>query len=324
MTTRTWGWKVLMLVLLPSAGCNGSNAPINTERHEQGRALYNYRCYFCHGYSGNARTLATTYMDPKPRDFTRVSPDQLSRSRMINAVTHGKPATAMTGFSRLLDREEIEAVVDFVRWEFMVEHAENTRYHTLANGWPDHRRYAAAFPFATGEIALDTPWEELEPAQRMGKQLFLTSCITCHDRSRVNNEGPVWYSQALSYPRNNHSHTQIDAVTSASTFALHDRAPLTPALSKQQVRGKSLFEDNCAFCHGKAGTGRNWIGSFLEPKPQDLTDPAYMSRINRVYLRQIIEDGLPNSSMPAWRSVLDDAQIDAVIDYISIAFHPLE
>ncbi len=323
MTPRTWVWKALLLVLLPSTGCNGSNAPVNAERQEQGRALYNYRCYFCHGYSGNARTLATTYMDPKPRDFTRVSPDQLSRSQMITAVTHGKPATAMTGFSRLLDREEIEAVVDFVRQEFMVEHAENTRYHTPANGWPDHLRYTAAFPFATGEVALDTPWEQLEPAQRMGKQLFLTSCITCHDRSRVNNEGPVWYSQALSYPRNNHSHTQIDAVTSASTFALHDRAPVTVALSEQQVRGKSLFDENCAFCHGKAGTGRNWIGSFLEPKPQDLTDPAYMSRINRAYLRQIIEDGLPNSSMPAWRSVLDDAQIDAVIDYISIAFHPL-
>ena len=35
------------------------------ERHERGRAIYNFRCYFCHGYSGDARTLAATYLQSR-------------------------------------------------------------------------------------------------------------------------------------------------------------------------------------------------------------------------------------------------------------------
>ncbi len=43
------------------------------DTHEQGRAVYNFRCYFCHGYSGDAKTLAATYLQPPPRDFSAAS-----------------------------------------------------------------------------------------------------------------------------------------------------------------------------------------------------------------------------------------------------------
>ena len=33
-------------------------AAADPAENEHGRAVYNFRCYFCHGYSGNARTLA--------------------------------------------------------------------------------------------------------------------------------------------------------------------------------------------------------------------------------------------------------------------------
>ena len=39
----------------------------SASRHQQGREIYNYRCYFCHGYSGDAKTLASSYLDPPPR-----------------------------------------------------------------------------------------------------------------------------------------------------------------------------------------------------------------------------------------------------------------
>jgi len=39
--------------------------------HELGRKVYNFRCYFCHGYSGDARTVAASQLLPPPRDFTR-------------------------------------------------------------------------------------------------------------------------------------------------------------------------------------------------------------------------------------------------------------
>lgn len=316
--------KIGLCCALFSALANAREpAPDAAAVHERGRVIYNYRCYFCHGYSGDARTLATTFMAPPPRNFKSPGGVMLSREDMIDAITNGRPDTAMTAFSRVLDASEIAAVASFVYREFIVDGAPNTYYHTAANGWPDHQRYAVAFPFATGEIPLDRPWEQLNPKQRHGKQLFLTSCITCHDRAIVEDNGPVWSSQALSYPRNNYSHTEIDGVTSASSYAIHDRPPTVSGLDAQQLEGKQLFEANCAFCHGAAGTGKNWIGSFLEPKPRDLTDPAFMSEVTRTYLREAIRNGKSDSSMPAWRYVMDDNQIEAIISYIDMAFHPV-
>ncbi|MCH7880271.1 MAG: c-type cytochrome [Proteobacteria bacterium] len=292
-----------------------------SDYHEQGRAIYNFRCYFCHGYSGDARTLATTFVNPPPRDFTRAKDADLSRPQMLRAVKYGQPDTAMTGFSRVLNSQEIATVVDFIRVEFMLNKEINTRYHTPENGWPDHRRYAIAFPFATGEIPLDKPWEDLTARQVRGKQLFLTSCITCHDRSRVINEGDIWIKQSVSYPRNNYSHTRIDAVSSASIYAQHDISPELPSLSAKAGIGRLLWLENCAFCHAADGSGQNWIGSFLEPPPRDLRDPHFMAGMTIDLLIERIENGLVNTSMPAWRQVLSREQIGYIVSYISEAFH---
>jgi cytochrome c oxidase cbb3-type subunit 3 len=89
-------------------------------------------------------------------------------------------------------------------------------------------------------------------------------------------------------------------------------------LGAQQRRGERLFQDNCAFCHGGSGTGRNWIGQFMEPKARDLTQYT-RSTMPRVLLRQRIREGLPDTSMPAWKDVLAPAEIDAVAAYVERA-----
>ncbi|MBT3205065.1 MAG: cytochrome c [Gammaproteobacteria bacterium] len=300
------------------------NLSTTAEKHEQGRKIYNYRCYFCHGYSGDAKTLASTYLTPKPRNFIHRNSRDLSRKYMIQIVTSGKKDTAMHGFSRLLTDLEIYAVVDFVRAEFIDNQRLNTRYHTTENGWPNHHRYAEAFPFATGSIPLDKPWQQLNQQQTRGKQLFLTSCITCHDRSFVNIEGDIWNKESISYPRNNYSHTIIDAVSSASIYAGHDIAPEVESLSSTAQSGKQLWQQNCAFCHAADGTGENWIGSFLEPNPRNLTDNHFMQDKTRDFLLLRIRNGLVNTSMPAWKNVLSDQQIHQIISYIDEAFHPIK
>src|SRR3569623_1536122 len=61
----------------------------------RGQKIYNERCYFCHGYSGDAKPLAASYLNPPPRAFTTSAPAKLSRAKMIAAVPHGLPGTAM-------------------------------------------------------------------------------------------------------------------------------------------------------------------------------------------------------------------------------------
>ncbi|NOZ52923.1 MAG: cytochrome c [Gammaproteobacteria bacterium] len=316
-----------------------ADSPDGLSRHENGRAIYNFRCYFCHGYSGDAKTLATSYLTPRPRNFITTSTDDLSREAMLVAVTLGRPGTAMNSFKNTLTTEEIALVVDFVRNEFIINKARNTSYHTIENGWPNHERYAIAFPFALGQIPVDKPWEALNAEQRQGKRLFMQSCITCHDRAKVEDEGVIWELRPVSYPRNQYSHKKtpnlgsqvlpgraaalLDADTAASPYARHDKAPFVKNLTVSEAQGQRLFQQNCAFCHAADGTGKNWIGSFLASHPRDLTDTGFMRGMTREKLKKVIENGVPGTTMSAWKNVLTEQQIESIIDYVSKAFYEL-
>lgn len=294
---------------------------------EEGRAVYNFRCYFCHGYSGNAKTLAATFLTPPPADFTRAAAKQLTREAIIATLRNGRPGTAMKSFSGILSEREMMTVSSFVVDEFVVRRAPNTYYHTAENGWPDHERYRNAFPFATGEIPLSRPWESLDTSQAAGKRLYLATCISCHDRGALEKDDLIWDARPLSYPRNNFSLAnppKFDAMTSATPYALHDIRPKTTRLNATERRGEKLFQNNCAFCHGADGTGKNWIGQFLEPHPRNLRDPVFMTAMTRQRLENVIREGLPNTSMPAWKTVLGNDEIRAISAYINRVFHPLK
>lgn len=297
------------------------------QRHEQGREIYNFRCYFCHGYAGDAKTLASTYLTPRPRNFRAPEAKSLNRETMIATVTAGREGTAMKPFSQTLSPAEIALVVDFVREEFIESDRDNTRYHTPENGWAGHERYRVAFPFATGDIALDTPWSSLSPQQQIGKKLFLNTCISCHDRARVIHEGVIWDAEAVSYPRHRFMPGDFllppDRVSGASAFARHDIPSRVANLTEIQRAGEKLFQENCAFCHGADGTGKNWIGVFLVPHARDLTSDEVMTNMTKARLYKIITEGINGTSMPAWRHVLTQVQIEAVIAYIDRVFHKL-
>lgn len=173
------------------------SAPTPAADTERGRAVWNFRCYFCHGYSGDARTLAATFLTPPPRDFQAADAKEFPLPRLRAAIVEGVPGTAMRPFRGILSDEEIEAVAAFLRSEFLVKRAPNTRYHTPGNGWPRHERYRDAFAFALGEIALDADERSLDEAQRRGRRMFLSTCITCHDRSKVSGPGPTWEAATL-------------------------------------------------------------------------------------------------------------------------------
>ena len=320
----------LLLLAVPvfmHAACLAGAANPATGDAVPGRAIYNYRCYFCHGYSGDARTLAATFLHPPPRDFTATSPEALTREAMIAAVRDGRDGTAMRPFRHTLSDVEIAAVVDYVRDAFIMRRDPNTRYHTVENGWPDHERHRDAFPFATGELGVDVADDSLTPRQRRGKALYLATCVSCHDRGRVTDEGPVWQPGAVSYPRAGFGPGDFlqppDAVSGATAFDRHARAPRLANPTAAERRGERLFQENCAFCHAPDGTGRNWIGAFLEPHPRDLTDPAIMAAMTWQRFAGVVAAGIPGTAMPAWRDVLAAEEIEAIAAYVHRAFHPL-
>jgi cytochrome c oxidase cbb3-type subunit 3 len=315
---------------LPASAADGVDA---------GRTVYNARCYFCHGYAGDARTQAAALLQPPPRDFTRAP--ALDGAAIAAALRTGRPGTAMASFAGLLSEAEITAVAVFVEQTFVRRQTPNTRYHTAANGWPDHaQRYGDAFEFVRGNLALDTPANVLSAAQQRGQWLFRTACMSCHDAAESSAATLQWSARAMSYPRPGilaggvlapspaadaaaaqaaSAVGPVDALSSASVYARHDRPPSLRGLNAQQRRGARLYQANCAFCHAADGSGANWIGRFMQPPARDLRrlDAAAHAR-----LAQTLRDGLPGASMPAWGGVWSQAQIEAVAAYVRRVFVP--
>lgn len=285
---------------------------------QAGRDVYEYYCYQCHGYAGDGATLAAQFLQPPPRNFTQLRRADLSRDAMISTVRLGKAGTGMQSFARVLDARQSAAVVDYIRQTFMEGAKLKLGYHTKANGWENHDRHAAAFPFATGSLMLDST--ELNASQLAGKRLFLSACVSCHE-GRTVQSSPVWASRVVSYPRNPGTCTPCHQSAVAGTLpqdAAHATAPAAGALTTRQQRGRQLFLTNCAFCHAADGTGRNWIGSFLEPHARDLTQGGLREGLTPQRLRHTILEGIPGSSMPAWKGLLSSGDIDALMDYLRV------
>ena len=229
----------------------------------------------------------------------------------------------MVSFASVLDEADARAVAHYVRQSFMSADRIDARYHSPENGWTNHERYAAAFPFIDGSVPLSTPWESLTEDQQRGRRLYESACVSCHDQP---NTGPgdeaEWELRAVSYPRDHFSHREsnTDLISGASPYAQHDIPPDPDGLSATALAGRPLYQDNCAFCHAADGTGRNWIGSFLEPRPRDFTDPEFRLAQDESAMEQRILHGIPNTSMPAWKDVLAPDEITAVIAYIRESF----
>jgi cytochrome c oxidase cbb3-type subunit 3 len=282
-----------------------------------GREVYNRHCYFCHGYSGDARTVAGSMLVPRPRDFTAAT---LSRERMLAALREGRRGTAMQPFRGILSDAQMGAVVDFIREAFMVRGERNLRYHSPVNGWTGDPSASPAAPFASGSVAVDLAGDSLSPQLRAGQRLYLSSCVTCHARSG-DPQAPAWRNEAVTWPEGNyleHEEAHGDPVT--AVFERHEVAPELARADAAVREGEGLYQANCAHCHSEDGSGRNWIGSFLVPPPPDFRKTVPGTVPGSGELGRLIAEGTPGTSMPAWRQVLDEDQIDALVAYLKAAF----
>jgi DMSO reductase family type II enzyme heme b subunit len=91
----------------------------------------------------------------------------------------------------------------------------------------------------------------------------------------------------------------------------------------QSGRGQQIYEERCAACHGSNGDGLGPGADHLFVKPRDFTRDEYKIKStvgdefpSRDDLIQVIAEGMPGSSMPAWNGILTRDEMGAVADYI--------
>lgn len=80
-------------------------------------------------------------------------------------------------------------------------------------------------------------------------------------------------------------------------------------------RGKIIYEQRCAVCHGPQGRGDGPEAPFLSPRPGNLVS-AGTSVKSDADLLAVIANGKPRTAMPAWKDLLSEEQQRDVLAYI--------
>ena len=87
--------------------------------------------------------------------------------------------------------------------------------------------------------------------------------------------------------------------------------------------GQVTYDRWCAGCHGVDGTGNGPGADYMLPRPRDFTLALYQIRTTGSGdlptdqdLLDIINDGMPGTTMPGWEGLLSDDERDALVQYL--------
>lgn len=192
-------WFFLLFgVLLANQAVIAANVatlpPEASKKHQLGQKIYVKNCSACHGDNGNTAVWARGGLNPPPRDFTSAAAkEELSRERMLTSVTHGRPGTAMMPFASRLSPDEIEAVVDFVRAQFMMPSGVPSTPNAVST--PSQSVVAKT----TVDSNLAFP-NALAGNKEKGREFFLNNCYVCHGKTGEGNGPRAHFNQPR--PRN--------------------------------------------------------------------------------------------------------------------------
>lgn len=98
-----------------------------------------------------------------------------------------------------------------------------------------------------------------------------------------------------------------------------------PVLSTHDAdgyRGKGLYREHCAHCHGITGDGAGQTARILNPYPRDFRLGKFKFKSTPLRsmptdsdMMQLLVKGIPGSSMPSFRG-LPESDLKALIDYV--------
>ncbi len=283
-----------------------------------GQRLFAMFCSSCHGDSGQGSSV----LDPDLRmlaepphelmtpaihndDTLAVASDDYFRS----IITHGRRDTNMIAWDRTdggLSNGEIDRLVGYIR------------------DWQKPGAPLGGVSSARGDAS-------------RGQSLYRSRCMGCHGRKGEGGIGVAldsatfldiasdeFLAASIIHGRPNTAmpawkQLSVDEVDDLLAFirgwqaqppdkqaVLSQLAKSYPTGDKSLKIGKSLFNNNCAACHGRSGEGT--IGPSLNSN-------AFLSVVDDNYLYEAIVNGRPGTAMPGWKHLSAEDVID-LIGYI--------
>lgn len=317
--------------------------------------IYHNYCSVCHGDKGDGRSRAQGSLNPPPVDFTTPLASRLTRAGMIEAVTNGRPGTAMTPWKSQLNAKEIAAVVDYVRNTFMpaaitedssrgrtvyskncsVCHGEKGDGRSRAQGSLNPPPLNFTTPGLSATLTVQrmitsTTFGRAETAMMGFKnQLSKEDISAVVDYIREGFMGGASID-GISGIRNGRAQHEIPAAAAPANAAsakpavaavnkpviTNMSAAMPNGLKGDLVKGGAFYMSNCATCHGFTGDGRGPRAYFINPKPRDFLHPASRQALNRPILYEAIAEGRYGTEMPAWNKVLEPQEIANIAEFV--------
>jgi len=81
-------------------------------------------------------------------------------------------------------------------------------------------------------------------------------------------------------------------------------------------RGMAIYQAHCLSCHGPLGNGQGPEAASLDPKPTDFTNKTIMNALTPEKMEKAIVEGIPDTSMKGFGSILSPEDVRDVILYI--------
>jgi high-affinity iron transporter len=101
--------------------------------------------------------------------------------------------------------------------------------------------------------------------------------------------------------------------------ACEAREPAPPAgfeAPAARARGRVLFLEHCAICHGERADGQGPRRPSLQPPPASFRDPSWRARTTPGRVFRTLREGVRGTPMAGWRAVLDEGQTWDVVAYL--------
>jgi mono/diheme cytochrome c family protein len=80
----------------------------------------------------------------------------------------------------------------------------------------------------------------------------------------------------------------VIALRGAPAVAVADSGPMPEAAMKE---AQEIFSTRCSACHGATGKGDGPGSAALNPKPRNLSEPAWQNSVNDDYIEKIVQYG---------------------------------
>jgi high-affinity iron transporter len=92
--------------------------------------------------------------------------------------------------------------------------------------------------------------------------------------------------------------------------------PTAPPHAPDLTRGATLYQEQCAACHGATGHGDGPAGVKLTPRPIDFTDQSRADQRSVLSLYEVITQGVADTPMTSYKASLSDDDRWALAYYV--------